>query len=131
MVDVQTLGLIQVVETLEPHLQILVEVGDVVVVRFRLHNKPGHAMRRRCTLISSRHIRTGMYVFCVDLTSRTDIHRRHAPPLGDVRITKKVLIEIMRDNTLEQGTTRALRQCTRVSCQICDGVGQSRWKLNV
>ena len=28
--------------------------------------------------------------FCVDLTSRTDIHRRHAPPLGDVQITKKV-----------------------------------------
>ena len=50
VVDAQTLGVIQVVETLEPHLQILsdvadkatcpplVEVGDVVVVHFRSHN---------------------------------------------------------------------------------------------
>jgi hypothetical protein len=79
-VDGQTLGQIQVVEMLEPHLQILsaaadkaacpplVEVEDVVVVRFRLHNKPGHEMRHQCTRISSRHIRTGMYVSCVDLT---------------------------------------------------------------
>jgi len=88
--------------------------------------QPCHIMQRRCTRISSRHIRTGMYVFCVDLTSRTDIHRRHAPPLGDVRITKKVSIGITRDNTLERGTTHVPTQCTRVSCQICDGVGQSR-----
>ena len=63
VVEVQTLELIQVVETLEPHLQILLdaadkeacpplmEVGDVVVVQFRSHNKPGHTMQHRCTQI--------------------------------------------------------------------------------
>jgi hypothetical protein len=80
VVDGQTLGQIQVVETLEPHLQILSAAADkaacpplvgvegVVVVRFRSHNKPGHEMRHQCTRISSRHIRTGMYVSRVDLT---------------------------------------------------------------
>jgi len=60
---------------LEPHLQILsdaedkaacpplVEVADTVVVRYLLYNKPCHAIQHRCIQISSKSIRTGMYVF--------------------------------------------------------------------
>ena len=66
-------------------------------------------------------------VFLVDLMSRMGIlHQRHAPPLGDVRITRKVSIGIMWGNTSERGTMHVPKQCTRVSCPICDGVGQSR-----
>jgi len=60
---------------LEPHLQILsdaegkaacpplVEVEDMAVVCYLLHNKPCHAIQHRCIQISSKSIRTGMYVF--------------------------------------------------------------------
>ena len=80
VVDGQTLGQIQVVETLEPHLQILsaaadkaacpplVEVAGVEVVRLRSRNKPNHEMQHRCTRISSSHMRTGMSASRVDLT---------------------------------------------------------------
>jgi hypothetical protein len=59
-------------------------------------------------------------------TSRMDIHRRHALHLGDGQIIRKVSIEIIRDNTSQRGTMRVPRQCTKVSCLICDGVGQRR-----
>ncbi len=79
-VEGQALDLVQVVDTLEHHLQILsaaadkaacpqlVELAGVGVVRLRSRNKPDHEMRHRCTRISSRHIRTGMTASRVDLT---------------------------------------------------------------
>ena len=122
----------------EPHSQILsdavdkaaypplVEVADAVVVCYLAHNKPCQEMQHRCVQISSRNMQTGMYVFCVDLTSRMGIHRRHALHRGDGQITRKVSIGITLDNTSQRDMTRVLRQCTRVRCLICDGVGQSR-----
>ena len=104
----------------------LVEVADAVVVCYLSHNKPCQEMQHQCIQISSRNMRTGMYVFCVDLTSRTGIHQRHALHRGEGQITKKVSIGTIRDNTSQRGTMRAPRQCTKVSCLICDGVGQSR-----
>jgi hypothetical protein len=83
-------------------------------------------MQRRCIQTSSKNMRTGMYVFLVDLTSRMGIHQRHALHRGERQITKRVSIGTIRDNTSQQGTMRAPRQCTRVSCLICDGVGQRR-----
>jgi hypothetical protein len=66
--------------------------------------------------------------FHVDLTPRMGIPRRHAPPRGEVQITRKGSTGITRDNTSKRGTTRAPKQCTRVSYPICDGGGQSRQK---
>ncbi len=74
------LALLQVVDKLEHHLQILsaaadkaacpplVEVAGVGLVRLRSHNRPDHEIQHRCTQISSRHMQTGMSASPVDLT---------------------------------------------------------------
>jgi hypothetical protein len=73
-----------------------------------------------------KSMQIGKCVFHAVLMLKMVIHPKHALPLGDRQITRRGLIGAMQVNTSQQGTVRALRPCTKVSCLICDGVGQSR-----
>ena len=53
---------------------------------------------------------------------KMDLRPKHALSPGDRLITERDSIGIIWDSSLRWGTTRAPKQCTRYSCQVCDGV---------
>jgi hypothetical protein len=90
-------------------------------------NNPCSATLLWCTPTSSRDMQIRMCVFhAVSMSKMVGIRPKHALPPGKVQITRRGLIGTMQANTLQQGTMGALRRCTKVSCLICDGAGQSR-----
>ncbi len=64
--------------------------------------------------------------FSCSLMSKMDIRPKHALPPGDMLIIRRDTTGIIEGSALRRGMTRAPKQCTRVSCPLCDGVGQSR-----
>ncbi len=104
----------------------LVENADMVAAWHQSRNKTCSAIQHQCTPTSPNIMQIGMCVFLVVLMLKMDICPKHALPPGDVLITRRDTIGIIRSSTLRRGTTRAPKQCTRVSCPLRDGVGQSR-----
>jgi hypothetical protein len=101
----------------------LVENANTVAAWHRSCNKTCSAIWHQCTPTSPNIMQIRMCVFLAVLMSKMDIHPKHALPPGDVLITRRDLIGIIQGSTLQRGTTRAPKQCTRVSCPLCDGVG--------
>jgi hypothetical protein len=137
VVDMQILGA-PGAATYAPHSQTLADAADKgacpplgaeaeEVAAWPLScNNPHNATWLQCTPTLLSNMQIGMCVLHADSMSKMGIRLKHALLPGKVQIIRRGSIGTVQVSRSQQGTKHAQKQYTRVSCQICDSVGQSR-----